>query len=161
MIFPDTFLLDTVSGPALGVPGTEIVVPVKALFALTDSFADCWALFHHLLVFRAEGAAVQTPGQVVPQLGVVVSSARRALGGRSGGAVRGHVRTWRTHVAGEDLSGDPVRVLICGNGVNHQGSTEDTREQEQHRYEELRTETRLLLPQQSKQLQWVPQRLML
>lgn len=128
-----TFRLNTVSGPALGVCGTVVIVPVKAVFAPTHSVADWWALFLHLLVFSAQGAAVQTPGQVVPQLGEVVFSARCALGARGGGAARGHVRAWWTHVAGEDLSCDVVFILICGIGFNHQSTTEDIEEQEQHR----------------------------
>lgn len=76
---------------ALRVSDTEVIAPVEALFAPTDPVADRSALLLHLLVLRAEVVAVQTPWQVVPQLREVVVSAQRALSGRGGGAIHGHV----------------------------------------------------------------------
>ena len=103
------------SGSALRVFDTKVVAQVKALFAPTDPVAVSRALPLHLLVREAEVAAVQTPGQVVPQLGEVVLFARLTLCGRAGCAVRGHVRAGWTHGTGEGLSGDRVLALIGGN----------------------------------------------
>lgn len=93
---------------------TEVAAFVETLFAPADPVADWRALRLHLLIVVAEVAAVKTPGQVVPKLGEVVVLARRALGGRGGCAVRGHVRAWRTLFTKEGLSGVRVFTLIFG-----------------------------------------------
>ncbi len=129
----NTFRLNPVSGPALRVSVTEAIAPVEALFAPTDPVALRCALPLHLLVLRAEGVAVQTPRQVVPQLRVVAASARRALGGCGGGAVRDHVHARWTHVTHDGLPGERVLALVGGNGFHRRGVAEDTRKQEQRR----------------------------
>lgn len=91
---------------------TEVSGPVEAILTPTDPIAGGRALLLHLLVLLAEVAAVQTPGQVVPQLGELVLPAWHALGRRGGCAVRGHVRSWRTFGTEESCSGGRVLVLI-------------------------------------------------
>lgn len=107
--------------------------PVEALFAPTDSVAQRWALFLHLHVPIAKVVTVETPGQVVPQLGIVVFPARLALGGFGGGAVRRHVSAWWTLVAEEGFPSEMVCMLILGNDFHRRGTTEDIREQDQSR----------------------------
>lgn len=142
MIFPqiDTFRLNSAPRLAPRVSNTEVTGPVEAFFAPTDPVVSRWAFRFHFLAVSAEVVAVQTPGQVVPQLREVVTSARRTLGGRGGGAVRGHVRPWWTFVTSEGYSCHRVPVLKGGNGSSRRGTAEDGREQDQHRYKELRRE---------------------
>lgn len=130
----DTFCHNTVSGPALWVSDTEVIGPVEALFTPTDPVACDWALLLHLLVLIAKVVAVQTSGQVVPQLGEVVVFARRALGGRGCCAVRGHVRAGWTLGTDEGLPGGRVLALIGGDGFHPRSTAEDRGgDQEQHR----------------------------
>lgn len=105
----------------------------EALFAPTDPVIGRSALRLHLLVLSAEVVAVQTLGQVVPQLGVVLVSARRAHGGRGARAVRGHMRTGWTLVTDEGFPGDRVSVLKGGSGFHRRDTADDSREQDQHR----------------------------
>lgn len=126
------------SGLALRVSDAEVIRHVEALIAPTDSVGDRGALRLHLLVLCAERAAVQTLGQVVPQIGVVLLSTRPALCGRGGGAVRHHVFARWTLGTKEDTSGGWVHVFIHGSGFHRGGAAEDRRQQEQRRYEQLR-----------------------
>lgn len=109
-----TFGCDPQSGLALRVTEAEASGPIEAVLATTDSIAGGRALLLHLLVVIAEVAAVQTPGQVVPQLSELVLPAWHALGRCGGCAVRGHVRPWRTFGTEESFSGGRVLVLIGG-----------------------------------------------
>ena len=111
----------------------EVVFLVEALPAPTHPVGGRRALRLHLLVLGAEVVAVDTPGQVVPQLGELVGSAGRAGGGRGGGAVRGHVRAGRTLVTDEGLPGARVQVLEGGDGYHRGDTAEDGREQEELR----------------------------
>lgn len=90
----------------------EAIGPIEAILTPTDPIAGGRALLLHLLVLMAETAAVQTPGQVVPQLGELVFPAWHALGWRGRCAVRGHVLSWRTFGTEESFSGGRVLVLI-------------------------------------------------
>lgn len=119
------FCENTASGTALFVPHTGVPCQVGAVFATTDPIGCHCALRLHLLVLGAEVAAVETLGQVVPQLGEVVPSAGRAHGGRGGGAVVGYVGPGGTLVTDEDVPGEGVLILKGGTGFH-------TREQEQH-----------------------------
>lgn len=86
------------------------------------------------MVLIAKVVAVQTPGQVVPQLGEVVFFARRALGGRGGCTVRGHVRAGWTLGTSEGLPGGRVLAVIGGDGFHTRSTAEDRGgEQEHHR----------------------------
>lgn len=117
---------------------TEVIGLVEALFAPTDPVVNRGALLLHLLVIKAEVVAVQAPGQVVPQLGVVVGFAWRALGGSGGCAVGGHVSAWWTLVTGENFPGGRVYVLVLGNGFHSRSPAKDTGKQEQDQEKELR-----------------------
>lgn len=139
--------MNTASGLALCVSATEVGGPVKAFFAPADPVAVRRAFLLHFLVLGAEVVAVQTPGQVVPQLRVMVTPALRALGGLGGGAVRGHVRARGTLGAGEVFPRERICVLKGGNGLRRPGTADGAREQEQHRWVELRKGPRLLLLQ--------------
>lgn len=107
-----TFGFDPQSGLALWVFEAEVRGPVEAILTPADAVAGGRALFLHLLVLIAEVVAVQTPGQVVPQLGEVVLPAWRALGRRGGCAVRDHVLPRRTFGAEEACSRGRVLVLV-------------------------------------------------
>lgn len=131
--FQFTSGFNALSGAALIVFDADVISPVVALFASTDPVGDRWALSLHLQVILAEVVAVQAPVQVVPQLGEVLFSARHALRGSRGGAVRGHVCARWTHGTGEDLTGYRIRVLVAGDGNHRQGAVEEVQEQEQHR----------------------------
>lgn len=104
-------------GAALRVSHAEVIHHVESHFATADPVADGRALGLHLLVLCADVAAVQTPGQVVPQLGEVVASAGRAFCGRGGGAVSGQVSARRAPVAREGSACKRVLVIIGGNGL--------------------------------------------
>lgn len=95
------------------MPEAKVRRRVEALLAPTDPVAGGRALRLHLLVLIAE-VAVQTPGQVVPQLGEEILPAWHTLGRRGGCAVRGHVHAWRTFVTEECLSSGRILVLIGG-----------------------------------------------
>lgn len=97
----------------------EVRGPIEALLTPTDPVAGCRALRLHLLVLIAEVAAVQTPGQVVPQPSEVVLPARHAHGRRGSRAVRGHVFAWRTLGTGEVFPGRRVLVIIGGDYIHH------------------------------------------
>lgn len=127
------------SGAALGQPHAEVLVPVEALLAATLPVADRGALALHLLVAGAEVVAEQTPGQVVPQLRIVVLLARLALCLRAGRTVRFPVCARRTLVAEQHLPGHWVLVLVGGDGVYGGGGStaQEPAEQHQHRQEEL------------------------
>lgn len=112
----------------------EFIGRVEALLAPADPVAGGRTLLLHLLVLVADVVAVEAPGQVVPQLGEVVLLARRALGGRAGRAVRGHVLAGGTHGADEVFAG--VRVLahvgvggIVGGGPARGKGEQDDRQQ--------------------------------
>lgn len=97
------------------MPDAEVVGRVEALLAPAHAVALGRALQLRLLVVVA-GAAAEAPGQVVPQLGVVLVPARLALGGRVGRAVRGQARARGAHVTGEGFSSGRVPTLVCGGG---------------------------------------------
>lgn len=136
----DTFGLNAESRAALCLSVAEGVGPVEALLAPAHPVVPCRALRLHLLVLGAEDVAIQTSGQVVPQLGEVVVSTRRALGGSRGRAVRNHVRAGRTLGAGEGSPGGWVFALVGGNGVPRRVTPEDGGEQQQRREERLQRE---------------------
>lgn len=98
------------------MPEAKVRRREEAPLTPTDPVAGGRALRLHLLVpcVIAEVAAVQTPGQVVPQLGEVILPAWHTLGGRGGCAVRGHVHAWRTFVTEECLPSGRILVLIGG-----------------------------------------------
>lgn len=106
---------------------TEVVGPVKAFFATTDPVFHRRALCFHFLVISAEVVTIETPGQVVVQLGEVLVLARQALGLRGGGAVRSHVSARWTLLTGEDFSAVRVLVLKRGNDFG-QGSPDQEQE---------------------------------
>lgn len=96
------------------MPEAKVRRREEALLAPTDPVACGRTLSLHLLVLIAEVAAVQTPGQVVPQLGEVILPAWHTLGRRGGCAVRGHVHAWRTFVTEECPPSGRILVLIRG-----------------------------------------------
>lgn len=96
------------------MPEAKVRRREEALLAPADPVAGGRALSLHLLVLGAEVAAVQTPGQVVPQLGEVILPAWHTLGRRGGCAVSGHVHAWRTFVTEECLPRGRILVLVGG-----------------------------------------------
>lgn len=112
---------------------TEVVGPVEAVHTPAHPVGRRRALPLHHLVFSADVAAVQTPGQVVPELGEVLLLARLTSGGRGCRAVRGHVRAGRTLVAGERCPCDRVLALVGGDGALRRGTAEDSGEQDEQR----------------------------
>lgn len=96
----------------------EVIGRVEALLAPADAVVRGRALHLHLLVLVlvADGVAVEAPGQVVPQLGVLLAPARHALGGLAGRAVRGHARARGAHLTGEGSAGERVLALVRGGG---------------------------------------------
>lgn len=128
----------TVPGRALRVSYAEFIGRVEALLAPTDPVAGGRALLLHLLVLIADVVAVEAPGQVVPQLGEVVLRARRALGGRAGRAVRGHVLAGGTHVADEGFAGGRVPAHVgLGGYVGGGGPARGEGEQDERQQGEL------------------------
>lgn len=114
-----TFSLNPVSGATLCVPDTEVISRVKTFFAPTDPVGCRGALCFHLQVTCAKVAAVQTPGQVVPQIGEVAIFARLTLCGCGGSAMSRHERARWTLGTFEDLSGYRVSVVKGGNRIHH------------------------------------------
>lgn len=96
------------------MPEAKVRRGEEALLTATDPVAGGRALRLHLLVLIAEVAAVQTPGQVVPQLGELILPAWHTLGRCGGCAVRGHVHAWRTLLTEECLPSERILVLIGG-----------------------------------------------
>lgn len=127
----------TVSGRALRVSHAEVIGRVVALLAPTDPVVGGRALLLHLLVLIADVVAVEAPGQVVPQLREVVIPARRALGGRAGRAVRGHVLAGGTHVADEGFAGERVLAHVGGGGYLGGGPARRKGEQDERQQGEL------------------------
>lgn len=79
------------SWAAFCVSNAVVLHHVKAYFATTDSIVE-WGTFSlHFLVLRAKVVAVQTPGQVVPQLCVVAALALFTLCLHGGSAVSSEV----------------------------------------------------------------------
>lgn len=109
----------------------EVTGGVEARLAATDAVVLGRALQLHLLVVVADVVAVDAPGQVVPQLGELLSRARHALSGPVGRAVRGHVRARGAHVTGEDFAGERVSALVCGGGFRRRLPFVELEEQEQ------------------------------
>jgi len=125
------------SGAALRVSHAKVIHPV-AIFAPTDPVVFGGALRLHLQVLSADVAAVQTSRQVVPQLGVVLTSAGHALCGRGCGAVSFHMSSRRTLITSESFIGKRVVALIRGSAICRRSTKEGYREQEQHGQGELR-----------------------
>lgn len=118
------------------MPEAKVSGRVEALLTPTDPVAGGRALLLHLLVLIAEVAAVQTPGQVVPQLGEVVLPAWHTLGRRGGCAVRGHVHAWRTFGTLECLPSGRILVLIGGGWFHHRRSAQGRWRKEQQQPDE-------------------------
>lgn len=108
----------------------QVVGGVEARLAATHAVVPGRALQLHLLVVVADVAAVDAPGQVVPQLGVLLFRARHALGAPVGRAVRGHVRARRAHFTGEGSSGERVPTLVCRGGFRGRIPSVELGEQE-------------------------------
>lgn len=96
---------------------TEVVGPVEAVHTPAHPVGCHCALPLHHLVVNAEVAAIQTPGQVVPELGEVFGLAPLTSGRRGCRAVRGHVRAGRTLIADEGCPCERVAALIGGDGA--------------------------------------------
>lgn len=121
---------NTQSGSAFRVSAAQVIGWVEARLASTDEVVRGRALLLHLLVLVADVVAVDTPGQVVPQLGVLLCRARHALGGSVGRAVCCHVRARGAHFTGEDSSGEQVPALVCEGGCRRKLSFVELEEQE-------------------------------
>lgn len=106
--------------------------PIEAILTATDPIAGGRALLLHFLVLIAEVAAVQTPGQVVPQFSELVLPAWHALGRHGGCAVRDHVLSWRTFGTEESFSSGRVLVLVGRDELHHRRTAQRKgRKQEQ------------------------------